>query len=123
MNGRITTVLAVAGLLVGFGVARYSNAAPSDSAINGCFNNITGVVRVLTSGGDSCEVGKETALSWNAAQPSVRWFRDHDGDGYGDWYRFVDSPAQPPGYVSDNTDCDDNTGGDQPRREERSRAW
>jgi hypothetical protein len=36
-----------------------------------------------------------------------RWFRDDDGDGHGDWYRFIDSPAAPPGFVDAANDCDD----------------
>jgi len=36
---------------------------------------------------------------------ATRWWRDGDGDGYGDWYDFLDSPAQPPGYVINFDDC------------------
>lgn len=39
---------------------------------------------------------------------SVRWFPDADKDGQGDWYRFLDSAVQPPGFVKNNTDCDDS---------------
>lgn len=42
-----------------------------------------------------------------AAVVASRWYRDRDGDSFGDWYRFLDSAAQPAGFTENNGDCDD----------------
>lgn len=35
------------------------------------------------------------------------WYRDQDGDGWGDPAIFIDSPTQPGGYIALTGDCDD----------------
>lgn len=41
--------------------------------------------------------------------PEVTWYRDADGDGYGDTSITAVSGDQPSGYVSNNDDCDDSS--------------
>jgi len=43
-----------------------------------------------------------------------RFYRDADGDGFGDLSNFIDALEQPNGYVSDNTDFDDNDSNSYP---------
>jgi large repetitive protein len=47
------------------------------------------------------QVDESTAID------SIRWYLDSDGDGFGDVNASVYSCAQPTGYLSDDTDCDD----------------
>jgi hypothetical protein len=58
-----------------------------------------GGVEVCGNGVDEDCDGQDAACS--------RWYRDADGDGYGDAAQAVDALTQPEGYVADARDCDD----------------
>jgi hypothetical protein len=49
---------------------------------------------------------------------SSLWYADNDGDGFGDAGNWTSSCTAPPGYVSDNTDCDDSASGTYPGADE-----
>ena len=51
-----------------------------------------------------CEGSGEITIDVQEALP---WYRDADGDGYGDPTNAVEDCEQPDGYVAGNTDCDD----------------
>ena len=48
-----------------------------------------------------------------------RWYRDMDGDGFGDRFDFVDECLQPSGYVANFADCDDSNATISPAADER----
>ncbi|MFM7730055.1 MAG: lysyl oxidase family protein, partial [Flavobacteriales bacterium] len=49
----------------------------------------------------------ETKTSYINVSSSVNWYRDNDGDGFGNSAVSVSNCVQPAGYVSDNSDCND----------------
>jgi hypothetical protein len=54
----------------------------------------------------ACAEEEDTGLDTGAACDET-WYRDADGDGYGDAGDAVDACEPPQGYVEDGSDCDD----------------
>lgn len=46
--------------------------------------------------------------------PTVRYYRDYDGDGYGNLNVFQDACSPPIGFILDNSDCKDSIAGINP---------
>jgi hypothetical protein len=44
----------------------------------------------------------------------TKWYKDNDGDGYGNASIFIHNCIQPTGYVVNNTDCNDNNAAIKP---------
>ncbi|MEW6076336.1 MAG: PilC/PilY family type IV pilus protein [Thermodesulfobacteriota bacterium] len=55
-----------------------------------------------------CGDGVDNDCDGGLDEGCVRWYRDSDGDAYGDPAVSVDAVSQPAGYVAAGTDCDDN---------------
>ncbi|MBK7425584.1 MAG: putative metal-binding motif-containing protein [Saprospiraceae bacterium] len=72
-------------LLSGLSAGAYSNFSITNNA---CTGNAAGPV--------------------NLADPSYTWYRDIDGDGFGNPAVMQMACNQPAGYVANNTDCDDS---------------
>jgi hypothetical protein len=59
------SIVAVVGLLAGFGGRVAWSAIPDGNTIHGCYKNDTGVLRVIDpSAGQACNPKSETALDW-----------------------------------------------------------
>src|SRR5688572_9544701 len=61
-------------------------------------------------------VNEGDLLVWDGTQWVIRsisslfnfYYRDKDGDGFGDQYLTVNAISMPPGYVANNSDCNDD---------------
>ncbi len=56
------------------------------------------------AGNESAQSGQSCATT----RQSFNWYHDFDQDGFGNPNDLLNSETQPEGYVSDNTDCDDD---------------
>lgn len=89
-----------------------TNAAPSGYVSNaGDCNDSSAAVspadtEVASNGvDDDCD---------GSVDENTTWYRDSDGDGYGNASSTTTSATQPSGYVSNSTDCDDADGNVNP---------
>jgi hypothetical protein len=55
----------------------------------------------------SLELNSSASAQMQSQASASRWYPDRDSDGFGDWYRFLDSHVRPSGFVSNHSDCDD----------------
>ncbi|MGQ9652049.1 MAG: MopE-related protein [Phycisphaerae bacterium] len=63
--------------------------------------------------------GKDDDCDGQVDEEAPTWYRDADGDGYGDAADSVQACDPPGGYVADNTDCDDGDNTTYPGAPER----
>jgi hypothetical protein len=88
------------------------------AASEDCSNMTTQAVD-LKGVSDAYRLGLLCTLdSSNPECPTTNWYRDDDGDGYGDWYDAVSSYYAPEGYVSLAGDCNDDEDFQYPGRPE-----
>jgi hypothetical protein len=58
--------------------------------------------------------GRDDNCDGDVDEGCVTYFRDADGDGYGDWTDFVVTTSPPAGYILNGGDCDDTNGAIHP---------
>jgi thermitase len=89
-----------------------------DEGCGGCADADGDGFSDINCGGTDCD-------DTNAAiNPETIWYVDLDGDGYGDPDSIIlVQCSQPNGYVTDNTDCNDNNSDMHPGHRDRGNPW
>jgi hypothetical protein len=108
----------------GFGVTAYTTTAcevpEGYSAIDGDCDDFEAAinpdaVEICDQLDNDCDAVVDGAF----ADGKTDFFRDGDGDGYGDADSILAACDLPPGYVTDENDCNDDDGDDHPGADER----
>ncbi len=86
----------------------FPGAAPNDSA-TACMKDTDGDDWGSSTPPGGVTPGTDCNDSNAAINPVTVWYRDLDGDGFGNPSSTQASCTQPVGYVSSNTDCDDSS--------------
>ncbi len=73
------------------------------------------IVRALRGGSQTCMASGSWGSCSGGSSPRT-YYRDMDGDGYGNAGVTTSACSAPSGYVSDNTDCYDNNYNAHPRQ-------
>ncbi|MES1217276.1 MAG: MopE-related protein, partial [Bacteroidota bacterium] len=81
----------------------------ADATTNTLLVSESGSYRVKIINGNNCESEPSEALIVTV-NPTNTYYKDADGDTYGDLNVTIKACAAPSGYVSDNTDCNDDDG-------------
>jgi hypothetical protein len=85
----------------------FNNASAISGATGASYTATTsGSYIVVVTNANTCSSTSTTVDVTTIA--NVDYFADFDGDGFGDATTLISTCVQPQGYVSDNTDCDDN---------------
>ena len=69
-----------------------------------------GALELCNGVDDNCD----QTVDEDTATDAATWYLDNDSDGYGDFNSSTMACAQPTGYVSDSTDCNDTDGAISP---------
>jgi hypothetical protein len=85
----------------------YNNASAISGATSSSYTaNASGSYTVIVTNTTTCSSTSNSIDVTTVA--NVNYFADADGDGFGDAATLVSTCIQPQGYVTDNTDCNDN---------------
>ncbi|MCB9758554.1 MAG: FG-GAP repeat protein [Alphaproteobacteria bacterium] len=98
------TVLAAVEDADGDGYGAEDDCDDTDAAVN------PGATEVCNGVDDDCDGDTDE----DDASDASTWYADADGDAYGDAASTTTACAQPSGFVSDDTDCDDADGAVNP---------